>query len=102
MSFIRDFSKRWNIQYRRTPLLAKAVVTASILVCTVTLIALHITLWDAENKLSALTKQSAALEQENLLLTEKVEKLGTVESYLQIAAEKLGLVEPDTIIIESE
>ena len=102
MSFIRNFSTRWDLQYRRTPLLAKAVVTAAILVCTVTLIALHITLWDAQSRLEHLAQQAAAAEQENAILTEKVEKLGTVESYLQIAAEELGLVEPDTIIIESE
>ncbi len=102
MSVIRDFSKRWNLQFRRTPLLAKTVVTAAILVCTVTLIALHITMRETEAELSALGQQAAALDQEHTVLTEKVKKLGTVESYLQIAAEELGLVEPDTIIIESE
>lgn len=102
MSFIRKFSTRWDLQIRRTPLFAKVVVVVAILVCTVTLIALHITLWDSESKLAALADEAAAAEQENALLTEKVEKLGSVESYLQIAAEKLGLVEPDTVIIESE
>lgn len=102
MSGIRDFSRRWNLRFRHTPLLAKTVVTAAILVCTVTLIALHVTMQETERELSALSQQAAALDQENLILTEKVEKLGTVESYLQIAAEELGLVEPDTIIIESE
>lgn len=102
MSGIRDFSKRWNLQFRHTPLLAKTVVTAAILVCTVTIATLHITINKTESELSALSRQVAALDQEHLVLTEKVEKLGTVESYLQIAAEELGLVEPDTIIIESE
>lgn len=102
MSYIRAFSRRWNLQFRRTPMLAKIAVTAAILVCTVTLTALHFTMRETENELSVLRQQAAALNQEYLVLSEKVEKLGTVESYLQIAAEELGLVKPDTIIIESE
>lgn len=90
------------VRTRPTPMLAKVAVCAAILGCSVTLVALHVGLSESRAQLDALSGQAAALEQQQQDLTEKVEKLGTVESYLRIAAEELGLVEPDTIIIESE
>ena len=43
---------------------------------------------------------AAVLEQENAELAEKKEDLGSSSSIRDIAKEELGLVEPDTIIIE--
>ena len=90
------------VQLRRTPLLAKVAVCTAILLCAATLVAMHVTLGETEQSIRTMNRQAADLEKENRILADKVEKLGTVESYLQIAAEELGLVEPDTIIIESE
>ena len=98
----KNFFSHWNLQIRPTCLLAKVVVTSAIVVCTVTLIALHITLWNAKNELGELNQQAAEVQRQNQLLTEKVEGLGSVDSYLQIAAQELGLIDPDTIIIESK
>lgn len=84
-----------------SPLL-KAVVTATIALCTVTLIALGVTENQHRQKLELLTSQAAAMQQENEDLAERIDALGTVDSYRQIAAEQLGLVDPDTIVIESE
>lgn len=89
------------IRQPASPLL-KAVVTATLAVCTVTLIALRITENQHMQKLELLTGQAAALQQENDELTARIEALGTVDSYRQIAAEQLGLVDPDTIVIESD
>ncbi len=102
MSHIRVFSVDRDVRFRRTPLLVKTVVTAAILVCAVTLAALHVTTQEVKNECSVLSKTAASLEREHLVLAEKVKKLGTAESYVQIAEEELGLVDPDTIIIESE
>ena len=40
-----------------------------------------------------------ALEQENTDLEHKIEILGSVQSVEEIAQEELGMVKPDTIII---
>ena len=45
---------------------------------------------------------TAALEDENAALEEKIGNLGTLESIRDIAREILGLVDPDTIIIETD
>ena len=99
--FTTPFGHR-PVRMRPTPMLAKVAVTAAIVGCCFSLAALHVGLSRSRDSLGALTRQAARLEQEQLALQEKVDKLGTVESYLRIASEELGLVEPDTIIIESE
>lgn len=102
MSKIQDLLNNYTLVYQPTSPLLKAVVTATIALCTVTLIALRLTQWDHEQELALLRTQAAAMEQENAALTERIEALGTVESYRQIAAEQLGLVDPETIVFESE
>ena len=42
------------------------------------------------------------LEQENQILRDRISILGTVESVKQIARDILGLVDPDTVIFETE
>ena len=63
MSNIRDCLSRRELRIRSTPLLAKAAVCAAILVCAVTLIALHITLRDTRQAMTELSRQASALEQ---------------------------------------
>ena len=49
-----------------------------------------------------LRQEAAALEQENRELQEKIDALGSVQSVQDIAQEELGLVNPDTILIQPE
>lgn len=102
MSMKQDFLGRYKLIYQPTSPLMKAVVAATIAVCTITLIALRLTQWDHLNTLAALTQQAVVLQQENEELQSRIDQLGTVASYRQIAAEVFGLVDPDTIVIESE
>lgn len=43
--------------------------------------------------------QAALLEQENSRLKQQILELGTVQSIQQIAREELGLVDPDTVVM---
>lgn len=49
-----------------------------------------------------LRQEAAALEQENRELQEKIDGLGSVQSVQDIAREELGLVDPNTIVIQPE
>ena len=49
-----------------------------------------------------LRQEAAALEQENRELQEKIDALGSVQSVQDIAQEELGLVNPDTVLIQPE
>lgn len=100
MEKIRSFLSRFQLQYRRTPTLNKVVVAAAIVLSSVTLVTLRLAHWEAEAKLSELRQQVAAQEQRNEDLRQDIDELGTTDSIRQIAREELGLVDPDTIIIE--
>ena len=52
--------------------------------------------------LTAEEAQAIALEQENSRLQQAIDQLGTIQGIAYIAKEQLGLVDPDTIIIEPE
>ena len=101
MADIHAFLNRFQLQYRRTPTLHKVVVAAAIVLSSLTLISLRLGHWEAREKLSELEQRAAVLEQENRELQEDIGRLGTTDSIRDIAREELGLVDPDTIIIEN-
>lgn len=100
MANIRNYLSRFQLQYRRTPTLHKVVVAAAVVLSSLTLISLRLVHWEAEENLSDLRHQVAALEQRNEELRQDIDELGTTDSIREIAREELGLVDPDTIIIE--
>lgn len=100
MERIRSILSRFQLQYRRTPTLNKVVVAAAIVLSSLTLVTLRLAHWEAEEKLAELRQQVAAQEQRNEDLRHDIDELGTTDSIRQIAREELGLVDPDTIIIE--
>lgn len=100
MTNIRNFLSRFQLQYRRTSSLHKVVVSAAIVLSSVTLISLRLVHWQAEERLSGLRQQVSALEQRNEELRQDIDELGTADSIRDIAREELGLVDPDTIIFE--
>ena len=52
------------------------------------------------NRTEELRSEAAALEEENASLTEKIETPGALEHIKELARELLGLVDPDTIILD--
>ena len=100
MENFRLFLSRFQLQYRRTPTLHKVVVAAAIVLSSVTLVSLRLTHWEAEAKAADLRQQIVTREQQNEELRQEIDELGTTDSVRRIAQEELGLVDPDTIIIE--
>ncbi len=100
MEMIRSFLSRFQLQYRRTPTLHKVVVAAAIVLSSATLVTLRLAHWEAEEKLADLRQQIAVMKQRNEDLRHDIDELGTTDSVREIAREELGLVDPDTIIIE--
>ena len=100
MEKLRSFLSRYQLQYRRTPTLNKVVVAATIVLSSVTLVSLRLAHWEAKAQLADLNRQVAAMEQQNEELRQNIDELGTTDSIREIAREELGLVDPDTIIIE--
>lgn len=94
--------RKFRLVYRRSSTLTKCVVLAAILLSTVTVITLGAVRREAQAQTEALRQEAAYLEQENQKLRDSISILGTVESVKEIARDILGLVDPDTVVFETE
>ena len=91
-----------QVVYRRSKPLTKVVVIAAIVLSMAALIALRWTQNDILAQIQAMREEAAQLEQENAELREDIDELGSVQSVEEIAQEELGLVNPDTVIVDPE
>ena len=89
-----------RLVYKRSSRLIKCVVLCAIVLSTVTLLTIQIQLQSAQARRDALQNQAAQLEQENGQLEENIDDLGSIDSVEQIAKDELGLVDPDSIILQ--
>jgi len=102
MAGIMGILKRVRLVYRRSSVLTKTVVLSAGVLAMAALLTLNLTIEGVRNKTNELRDQAAQLEQENSQLEENIDNLGSVEGVEQIAKDELGLVDPDTVIIEPE
>ncbi len=79
---------------------AKAALLCAIVVSAGALLALGNLRADADAQVQALREQAARLEQENDRLEAQIEDLGSVDSIQDIARDELGLVDPDTAVLQ--
>ena len=93
---------RFRLVYKRSKPLTKIVVLCAIVLSMVTLLAIRQQLLDAQAIKDSLNDKASQLEQENGQLEDKIDGLGSVDSVEQIAKDELGLVDPDTVIIQPE
>jgi cell division protein FtsB len=100
MDRIIKLLKRVRLVYRRSSMLTKAVVLSAIILSTAALITLQITLGATQDRTQELANQAAQLEQENQKLEENIDGLGSADSVGQIAKDELGLVDPDTVVVQ--
>ena len=85
-----------RLVYRRSSLLVKCVVLATLVVSILALVILRVSIQSQKDQQGDLKKKAAELEQENRVLAKQIAELGTVESVKRIATLQLGLVEPDS------
>ena len=78
----------------------KIVLILLILASVVALAALGIIRAQIESQTQAALDRAAELEQENAELINKINALGSHSSIEEIAKEELGLVNPDTVIVD--
>ena len=71
-----------------------------ILLSCVSLLLLHGAIRRTQAENAELTAKAARLEQENITFDRNIQTLGTVQGVIQIAQDELGLVAPDTVLIQ--
>lgn len=92
--------KRIRLVFRRSSTLTKTVVLSAVALSMVALLTMHFTISATQRKTRELAEQAARLEQENSKLEDNIDGLGSAEGVEQIAKDELGLVNPDTVIIQ--
>ncbi len=91
-----------NIKLRPAPAALKIALIALIVFSVTALVALR---WVHDGILAATAEkqaQAAALEGTNAELQEKINQAGSVQGIQDIARDQLGLVSPDTVLIQPE
>ena len=100
MERLKRFLSRIRLVYRPSGLLLKCIVAAMLVLATVALLAIRTDLMDTKSQTDQLRQEAAALEAENQQLQEDMGLQNTVGGILKIAKDKLGLVDPDSVIFE--
>lgn len=89
-----------KVVVRPSPRKLKIVLILLILASLVTLVSLRMVLRGIESQTQAALDQAAELEHENTELESKTDHIDSSSVIRDIAQEELGLVDPDTIIID--
>ena len=93
-------SRQDRVIFRRSPTTLKIILLVALVTSTITLLTLRFALLDEKDKAEELRQQAVALEQENAKLERTNALLGTVQGVRELAAELLGMVDPNTIVFE--
>ena len=102
MAKIKEKLKLIKLRLRPSPRSTKIMLIVAILFAMTALIMLRMAITDLDNRTEDLRKKAAAMEQENKDLQENIGILGSVQSIIQIARDELGLVDPNTVILDPE
>ena len=94
--------KNAKVVIRQSPAALKIVLIVLILFSIITLGALRWVHLGILEETENLRDEASALEHANQELKEKTDELGSVKSIEDIAKEELGLVDPDTVIIDPQ
>ena len=94
--------KKVKVEIRPASNILKVILILLILTSIVALIALRWVHTGILTEITDLKEEASGLEYANEELDRKTEQLGSVQSIQDIAKEELGLVDPDTILIDPE
>ena len=102
MKEIKNPLRNAKVEVRRAPPALKIVATVLILFSMAALVALRWVYNGIQQETQNLKDQAADLEYANTELTDKIADVGSVQSIQDIAQDELGLVDPDTILIDPQ
>ena len=91
-----------KLKYRRSSTLTKVVVLITVVLSLAALLMLGFAIDVTQEETEALRQEAIGLEQEQSRLELYIRELGTVQGIIRLAQEKLGLIEPGSVIIQPE
>lgn len=102
MARFRNPLESIRLVYRKTSTLTKIVVSTALALSMAALLMLHGAIDATKQDTEDLRQQAMALEQEQQLLEQYEKEKGTIQEVIRIAMERLGLIKPDSIVIQPE
>ena len=102
MARLRQLLSSIRLVYRKTSTPTKIVVSTALVLSMAALLMLHGAIDATQKDTEELRQQAIALEQEQHQLEQYEKEKGTIQEVIRIAMERLGLVEPDSVIIQPE
>lgn len=102
MSQLQNLIRHTRLVFVRSSRLTKILILSAMVFSLVALAILRTAIGMGSNHLDSLRHQAAQLEQENSQLEQDIDSLGSLDSLQQIAKDELGLVDPDTVILQPE
>ena len=91
-----------KFKYRRSSKIIKIVVLTTVALSIVVLLMLSVAIDTTREDTEKLRQEAIGLEQEQSRLELYIQELGTIRGIIRLAQEKLGLIEPDSVIIQPE
>lgn len=93
--------RKYRVVFKKTSPLVKAVILIAIVLSTIALVTLHATIEQSRSQYEAMRQHAGMLEENNQSLAQQIDQMDALETIIQIAMERLGLVLPDTTIFET-
>ena len=94
--------RRVKFVFCRSHPMIKVAALCTVVLSMLALLGLQGAITGTRANAAALMQQADILEQQNRDLVQYIDELGTVQGIQRIAEEELGLVDPDTVIIEPQ
>lgn len=91
-----------KLGFKRSSTLTKVVVLLVLVLSIAALLTMTLAISAAKDQTEALYAEGQELLSEKSRLERYIEELGTIPAIIRIAQEELGLVDPDSIIIQPE
>lgn len=94
--------RKYRLVVKKTSPLVKTLILIAVVLSTVALVTLHATIEQSRQRYEDLRLQAGKLEENNESLIQRIDEMGSLQSIIQIAMERLGLVLPDATIFETD
>lgn len=93
--------RKTRVVFRKTSPAVKVLILVTILLSTIALVMLYAAIEQSRQQYEDMRQEAGRLEENNQDLSDQIEEMGTLESIIRIAMERLGLVLPDTTIFDT-
>lgn len=91
-----------KVVFRKSGKALKIIAAIAMVACLVTALTLGIAIFTVQQRIETLRQRAAELQIDNALLQQYIDELDSVQGIERIAFEILGLINPDTVIIDPQ